>query len=117
MNADHINSFVGKFMTLWSSGSQVSLKLNAVNGKAKVILELDLEECQSQSVKSYENYDSMHVPPSRQRCREKKYHETFNSIAVKDSGSILPKVDSETKDEMDNENIDEVLPQKKVYQK
>ena len=71
MSTEHINSFVGKFLTLWSIGTDVSLKLNAVNGKAKVVLELDLGECQSRTTKSYENYDSKNVPPSRQRRREK----------------------------------------------
>ena len=40
-------------MTLLSRGTDVSLKLNAVNGNAKIVLKL-LGERQSKSAKSYE---------------------------------------------------------------
>ena len=42
MATEKVQSFVGKFISLWAIGEEVSLTLNAKNGKAKVIMELDL---------------------------------------------------------------------------
>ena len=66
MNADHIvDSFVGKFVSHWSSGTDVSFNLNAVNGSAKIVLELVLSKYQSQTGKPCEFRDSEYHPPSR----------------------------------------------------
>ena len=42
MAAVEVNSFVSKFLALWTNGKNVSLKLNAENGKANLTMELDL---------------------------------------------------------------------------
>ena len=83
-----MNSFVGKFVSLWSLGIDVSLKLNAVNGKAKIAFELDLG--QFQSLKSSNDHtDFKHFPPSRQRRRERKFHENLDLSPVKEENKPL----------------------------
>ena len=37
-----LDSFVGKFVRLWQSGSDASRKLESIAGKATVVLQLDL---------------------------------------------------------------------------
>ena len=44
MATEKVQSFVGKFISLWAFGEEVSLTLNAKNGKAKVLMELELGE-------------------------------------------------------------------------
>ena len=41
---EQLNSFIGKFVSLWKTGQNVTLKLEAVAGKANVALELGLDE-------------------------------------------------------------------------
>ena len=82
MCAEQINSFVGKFVSLWSLGSEVSLKFNAV------AFELDLG--QFQSLKSSNVHaDSKHFPSSRQRRRDRKFHESFDLSSVKEADKPL----------------------------
>ena len=40
--AEKVHSFVGKFLALWANGDEVTLMLNAKNGRAKATIELDL---------------------------------------------------------------------------
>ena len=107
MSADQINSFVGKFVSLWSLGNDVSLKLNAVNGKAKIAFELDLGKFQSLK-SSNDHTESKHFPPSRQgqRRRERKFHENFDLSPVKEANN--PFYDNDDKERNSDIIEDEV---------
>ena len=41
---EQLNSFIYKFVSLWKTGQNVTLKLEAVAGKANVAFELGLDE-------------------------------------------------------------------------
>ena len=72
-----INSFVGKFSSLWKQGYNVSLNLEAQAGKVYVTLKLGLEDNIQQKA-----FPQKKVSPSRLRRRQKRAFERENS-AVK----------------------------------
>ena len=49
MAADDLHSFVGKFVSLWASSKDVTLRFNSKSGKANVTMELELGEHNVQS--------------------------------------------------------------------
>ena len=82
MATEKVQSFVGKFISLWAIGEEVSLTFNAKNGKAKVIMELDLGDLETKNkivddVKVSNDFDEKfpRIGQSRLRRRERRSRE------------------------------------------
>ena len=96
MSAAQVNSFVGKFIALWTSNKDVSLILSAKDGKAKATLDLDLGEfTDTNSARSSqdfkEEYSSIVSENSRQRrSKESRSKEKLKtSISSKVENAII----------------------------
>ena len=72
MSTEQVNSFVSKFISLWSSGEDVSLQLKSLNGKCKVVMEIDIGNYKAATL-HHEKYKGF--SPSRQRRRERRLQE------------------------------------------
>ena len=111
MAAVEVNSFVSKFLALWTNGKKVSLKLNAENGKANLTMELDLGD---DGQRSPLNNDTTHFENYRQRRRYRRSNDKSevdekietSSACVKKS-PVATKIESNLQDDI-LENIPEV---------
>ena len=81
MATEQVHSFIGKFFSLWANGNDVSLQLKLLDGKCKVIMELDVGDY----VYTQNAPDSTILRPkpsvglSRQRCREYLHKDRIKS--------------------------------------
>ena len=91
MAAEKVQSFVGKFMSLWSTGEEVTLKISAINGKAKVFMEVDIGEYTAGHSIAYKYGHHDKVPnfgSSRQRRQERRTNEREKAAEQADENTI-----------------------------
>ena len=78
MAAEKVQSFVGKFLSLWSTGEDVTLKITALKGKASVSMEVNLgdySDCSTFANTYCDNKQTFCGGRSRQRRRERRANE------------------------------------------
>ena len=68
-----LHSFVGKFVSLWASGKDVTLRFNSKAGKANVTMELELGE-HNANVQSFGKPNGGNFS-RQQRRRDKRFSE------------------------------------------
>ena len=77
-----INSLVGKFLSLWYCGKDVTLKFQSKKGKAYVVMELELSEKQEDNTVEF-NFKEYFSQQNRLRRRDKRLQVPKMSVTMK----------------------------------
>ena len=113
-----MQSFVGKFMSLWSTGEEVTLKISAINGKAKVFMKVDIGEYTAGHSIAYKYGHHDKVPnfgSSRQRRRERRTNEREKAAEQADENTIGVKTElteehgETTEEEVACDQVEDIL--------
>ena len=100
MATEDVQSFVSKFLSLWSSGRNASLTLNSMDGKACINMQLELGAYQPCENGAYVQSNTKNFSPSRLRRRDRRLQDRNAAEKVVITDNVINSPELQLKNEV-----------------
>ena len=100
MATEDVQSFVRKFLLLWSSGRNASLTLNSMDGKACINMQLELGAYQPCENGAYVQSNTKNFSPSRLRRRDRRLQDRNAAEKVVITDNVINSPELQLKNEV-----------------